>query len=644
MKVDVQLQTIPDDNYGYARGTLAAMQRMVAAGAKDETVQAIAKRLEGNTLRETLDNDWLFLKKRIAYLPDPPDRERVTSARFTVGQGAPGDCDDMSTAAATVLLLQNIPCHFEAIEWRTNSFTHVICVVDLPNGGRVPFDLTMERLGDEHPPTEILEYPIMAQVETIADARGMRDTPALPTNVQVLVNQVAYGKTPAERAAALRALYIFYPDQVTKTFQYGHQARTFNTSRVTRATAPADAVRYFDRKNILPVKPTKPAGGLSDIGDLSGWITGIVNVVGDVISGNWSAIPLAIVGGLTEPSSSKDAPPQTPLVRTTDYIAKVTNVNPGTLRNPDDHPEFFKLQDPRREKRAISDYMTYLDELPQIFNTSFAPLGSMTIEHNYSAVWIPVRMPNIPVFGALQKLSPQLVFASFDNETAVVTDYTSIAGTAVGSYGWQLHGLRPDGGVDDFPGYYTRTLFEDAGGAGHTFPAGTVECTRFDFVGMNPADIPQGQNATPQGDFTKCTAYMWLNQGLPPNSRITGTGDISLPNATPPHVEVLPVDGDGKTITKEAAKQDPAAAAAVAYFAAGGGDAGYKAALAAYTNAGGTLADAAAVIAKLAAGAFAVQGKAPALPTPGGNNWVMDNLPLVGGVAAGGLLLILLLK
>lgn len=648
--VEVKLRTIPDENEGYTRGTLEAMQEMVRAGMEDKTVQSVALNLTGKTQLETVRNDWHYLKQRIAYVPDPVTHERVTSARFTIGHGTPGDCDDMAVAAATLFALQNINSHFEAVQWRTNAYTHVLTVAELESGP-LAFDLTLDSLGDSHKAIKILKAPIMAQVETIADYK-INDTPTPPTTVQILVDKVAgtNGESPQVRMEALRALHMFYPAQVSATYQWGKQVQTWNRKDPATFTLKAGIAKNLTLSNETKAlmarnakgsegggKVAPPTGGLSDIGDVWDWLGAAVSVCTDVITGNWAAIPVVIAGSLTEPPEKevpKNEPPEIQLER---YIEKVTGHERGGsakgYRDPWEHPELFTLTDPRRKDRNITSYLTYLDELPQAYYSSYAPKGSLVAApNNYSSVICPAVYTNIPVFTALQKASPSMIFVSFDNETSLLSKYAGLSGKEVGQYGFQLSGLTAEGNIEDFPGYYTRTAYREGG-------------MRYDFVGMSPADIPSTDNGKPVVDLTKLTAYNYLNRGEKPTSRVTGTGNIALPAATPPHVTVTPVtdtNTPGATGTDATGSTNATNAAATAYFKAGGGDAGVKAGVAAFVGAGGNILDWAGILATITKMPFAVSGNTPALPDK--SNWFSDNMPLVIGGGAAILLGVILLK
>jgi hypothetical protein len=212
MKVLIEERSAPSDNYGYANAVLRAMQEMTAKGIEDSNVKTIAKKLQGKTDLDTLRNDWTYLKRRVRYTPDPPDKERITSARFTIGHGVPEDCDGLSVAAASLFALQDIPADFAAIAWRKPEFSHVYVTARV-NNKAVPFDLTLPNLGDEHKYHTILKAPIMPTIQTISDsATGTLSMPQIYAALYSpdrVMQKMAYNefkrKYPAKAVAWLQA-------------------------------------------------------------------------------------------------------------------------------------------------------------------------------------------------------------------------------------------------------------------------------------------------------------------------------------------------------------------------------------------------------------------------------------------------------
>lgn len=138
-----------NDTRSYTLNFFYIMRNVVHDYLYNAPLKKIAASLVGDTDKDTLYNDFSYLKRRITYLDDDPQYlEVVRSPVQTILNGAGGDCDDMSVAAATILLMQNFSVIFQGLQWRKPEFTHVYSVArspELPNG--VIFDLTQDTLG-----------------------------------------------------------------------------------------------------------------------------------------------------------------------------------------------------------------------------------------------------------------------------------------------------------------------------------------------------------------------------------------------------------------------------------------------------------------------------------------------------------------
>lgn len=139
----------PRGNLNFTKAVLLVMAGQVFKCRGDGDLKALAGRLEAPGFPvATVGRDFRYLKGRIPYKDDPRGIEWIASARRTVLYGEGGDCDDLSVASATVLMMQGIPCFFRAIAYRVPEFTHVYTVARV--GKReIPFDLTLDRVGQE---------------------------------------------------------------------------------------------------------------------------------------------------------------------------------------------------------------------------------------------------------------------------------------------------------------------------------------------------------------------------------------------------------------------------------------------------------------------------------------------------------------
>src|SRR6185369_2347443 len=67
----------------------------------------LAMALEGDTIYETVKNDWEFIFNHIQYVKDPDNSEQVRSLRRLVHEGK-GDCDCFTNGLQNLLINQGI--------------------------------------------------------------------------------------------------------------------------------------------------------------------------------------------------------------------------------------------------------------------------------------------------------------------------------------------------------------------------------------------------------------------------------------------------------------------------------------------------------------------------------------------------------
>jgi len=89
-----------------------------------------------NAKFNTIKNIFNYVVKNINYSPDPKDVELVKSVKHTIlGNKKYGDCDDLSTALATLLYSAGYSIWFRVVAWKKeqgNAFSHVYCIIELP--------------------------------------------------------------------------------------------------------------------------------------------------------------------------------------------------------------------------------------------------------------------------------------------------------------------------------------------------------------------------------------------------------------------------------------------------------------------------------------------------------------------------------
>jgi hypothetical protein len=98
--------------------------------------EKLAKYLKGETLTETLRNNYDFLFNHIQYKKDPDDDEQVRSPRRLIYDGF-GDCDCFTVCLGTLLINQKIPFIIRIGAYDGNTeFTHVYIVVPKPGADK----------------------------------------------------------------------------------------------------------------------------------------------------------------------------------------------------------------------------------------------------------------------------------------------------------------------------------------------------------------------------------------------------------------------------------------------------------------------------------------------------------------------------
>lgn len=130
--------------------TVRRMRRLARRDAKDPDIVELATTFDRDDergLRELFD----YVVAHMRYESDPADREYVKAPIHTLIKGAAfGDCDDMATALAALILAAPTRrrCWFRTIAWRKRAFTHVFLMVELPSRGIViPLDPVMRERG-----------------------------------------------------------------------------------------------------------------------------------------------------------------------------------------------------------------------------------------------------------------------------------------------------------------------------------------------------------------------------------------------------------------------------------------------------------------------------------------------------------------
>lgn len=135
------------------RYTLRSMMcRLAQRDAQDARVRRLATELSGGkSTQAAVYAAFRHVVQNIRYANDPPGVEQVAAPIYTLGLATPkmpfGDCDDLCTALAALLLAMGVPVSFRVIAWRLDDYTHVSCIAHLPGGVRLPLDPVMGMAG-----------------------------------------------------------------------------------------------------------------------------------------------------------------------------------------------------------------------------------------------------------------------------------------------------------------------------------------------------------------------------------------------------------------------------------------------------------------------------------------------------------------
>lgn len=120
----------------------------------------LAKALAGNSIEETVRNDYDFIFDHIQYEEDPEETETVRSLRRLVYEGK-GDCDCFTNALSNILQNQNIYHQLKVTappnetEWG-----HIYIIVPTGNGKYITLDPVVHEFNVEAPYSKSIEFDV----------------------------------------------------------------------------------------------------------------------------------------------------------------------------------------------------------------------------------------------------------------------------------------------------------------------------------------------------------------------------------------------------------------------------------------------------------------------------------------------------
>jgi|SRR5271154_402366 len=490
----------PAGNTAYAQKVLDVMRTVTVEGLNDPDVRMLAKKLIGKTSAETLQNDFLYLKKKIIYVPDPIDSEDIKAAKYTAVGGEGGDCDDMSVAAATILILQGFSVCFRAIAWRTNDFTHVYVVANLKPP--VNFDLTLENLNDVHPIKKSYDLQ-MPVINAIQDSRLLRMADNALDQIKADADKL-YGKDANAAAQAFVKLYKLYPSQMRSWY--------------TQHLMEGSLLGYHPAEKMLST-PFVPMNDGEDgtIGPEASEAD--VTFLGIDLTSIWNGIQSFVANNL--PNILKSIDP---------FKAGGSSNSPA---------------DPAIPGRTVTDARTFAEQVLKVYPTAFSTIATNpSPAFNYSTVLILSSWP--PTDQNLNGTFPGHIMLSLGGDsTPWYAQYLLVRGTpwalpnplskgqwydqqlenqipqlavqdalAQGKAFWSLNYKNTPGNPDQTsPGFYTLTFFPD----------GTL---RFDFRSMNQADMPVVSTAKGNPNYLAATIWRYEGGYKPGLRNSPGTGFV----------------------------------------------------------------------------------------------------------------------
>lgn len=171
----VFVETDPFDNHVSTRDTIALMSLAVLSGdgAGAVIIKEVAAALlsASYSLQEAVKAAYHWCRSHVLVVPDEDlldrhfgssaGRDLIIPPSILLGMRVPrGDCDDMSTLLASLLVAMGVPCSFKTIKANPSEpdkFSHVYVVAHLPEGnmpldashGEYPGWETQEHFGGE---------------------------------------------------------------------------------------------------------------------------------------------------------------------------------------------------------------------------------------------------------------------------------------------------------------------------------------------------------------------------------------------------------------------------------------------------------------------------------------------------------------
>ena len=145
--------------------TVARMIHLARRDARSAAVKRLAARLKKGTDVDRVRQAFQAVVEMVPYRHDPPNYELVIAPKYLLGgKWHGGDCDDQTTALASLLLAMGIRTWIKVIAWRRQEFTHVYLLAEIASQGiAIPLDTVMGHSGfgmEKQPLIRSKEYAV----------------------------------------------------------------------------------------------------------------------------------------------------------------------------------------------------------------------------------------------------------------------------------------------------------------------------------------------------------------------------------------------------------------------------------------------------------------------------------------------------
>lgn len=146
------------ENEQVERDTIPLIKKVVRETLSQTS--ALAKKLKGRSLEETLRNDTNFILKHIRYKRDAAGKEQVREPARLIHEGA-GDCDCFATLLSSLLTNQKIGHALRIMKQHgAGNWSHIYVVVPKPGGGHYTLDPVTNSFNVEPPSTQKKDIPM----------------------------------------------------------------------------------------------------------------------------------------------------------------------------------------------------------------------------------------------------------------------------------------------------------------------------------------------------------------------------------------------------------------------------------------------------------------------------------------------------